>query len=174
MVNIVSVCLRATALAATVVLAGGIGLAQKGATEYHPVVVTEKRPPQVEGAVGGFSVSQDRFNEALQQAEVSLHASPPRYAEAEKAYHVAIAANRLDARAYFGLGYIYSAQQRYADALEPYQRAVEIEPRMPEAHFNLALTYLRLHNKEEAFKQLQILKKTKPDFASMLQQEINK
>jgi tetratricopeptide (TPR) repeat protein len=170
------VFLRAAAVAITVLVLGQVGvLAQTRSAEYRPAYVKETNNTEKPGAAlfGDSTSSSDRVVQALQHAQAFLQASPPRYAEAEKAYRVAIGANRQDARAYFGLGYVYSAQRRYADALEPYKRAVELDPRMPEAHFNLALVYSRLHKKEEALKQVQILKKMKPDLVNILQQEIN-
>jgi tetratricopeptide (TPR) repeat protein len=172
------VFLRAAAMAITVIVLGQVGVqAQTRSTEYRPpVYVRETKGPEQTGAAlfGDTGSSNDRLTQALRQAQAALQASPPRYAEAEHAYRVAIAAKRMDARAYFGLGYLYSAQQRYGAALEPYQRAVEIEPRMAEAHFNLALVYLRLKNKEAALKELNILKKLKPALASQIEQQINK
>jgi tetratricopeptide (TPR) repeat protein len=174
--NTVSACFRTAALAVTVVVLGGASvLAQGGLKDYRAAYVTQVRengPRNATGvALGGINrVSNDRLREALLQAQAALHASPPRYAEAEQAYRVAIAADHRDVSAVFGLGYVYSTQQRNAEALELYKRAIDLDPWMPEAHFNLALVYLRLHNKEEALKQLNVLKKLKPDLANMVKQ----
>lgn len=177
--NAVSACLRSGALVVTVVVLGGASaLAQQG-KEYLPLnagYVKETGPAEATGAASSqfTSSANNRLKDALQQAQAALQASPPRYAQAERAYRVAIAADRRNVSAHFGLGYVYARQQRYAEALEPYKRAIDLDPWMPEAHFNLALVYLRLNNKEEALKQLTILKKLKSDLASKIERQINK
>lgn len=62
-----------------------------------------------------------------------------KFAEAEKYYVDAIAADREYALAQFNLGNLYDEQGRVGEALEHYRQALHLNANYADAHFNLAL-----------------------------------
>jgi tetratricopeptide (TPR) repeat protein len=88
-----------------------------------------------------------------------------KFAEAERYYRRAIAADPAYPLAQFNLGNLYDEQGRFADALEHYRCALRLNPQYADAHFNLALlsersgdalkavhhwkTYLKLDNSSQ-------------------------
>lgn len=61
------------------------------------------------------------------------------FAEAEKFYRDAVAADRDYPLAQFNLGNLYDEQGRLEEAFLHYRRALELSPAYADAHFNLAL-----------------------------------
>jgi tetratricopeptide (TPR) repeat protein len=88
-----------------------------------------------------------------------------KFAEAERYYRRAIAADPSYPLAQFNLGNLFDEQGRFADALEHYRCALRLNPQYADAHFNLALlsersgdalkavhhwkTYLKLDNSSQ-------------------------
>jgi tetratricopeptide (TPR) repeat protein len=62
-----------------------------------------------------------------------------KYAEAEKYYRDAIAADSAYPLAQFNLGNLYDEQGRIPEAMEHYRAALHLNPQYADAHFNLAL-----------------------------------
>jgi tetratricopeptide (TPR) repeat protein len=52
--------------------------------------------------------------------------------EAQRAFHTALQLNPMDARAYWMLGFLYSAMQQPAQATQCYQHAQQIQPNVPQ------------------------------------------
>jgi tetratricopeptide (TPR) repeat protein len=94
---------------------------------------------------------------AMIEGNPAFSASPPRFADAEKAYLRAAKLDPKSAKAYVGLRVVYGAQN-YADKAKiAFEKAVELKPKYAEAHCNLALIYSAIGKKTEALEQLQIL-----------------
>ena len=62
-----------------------------------------------------------------------------KFAEAERYYLDAIAADPAYPLAQFNLGNLYDEQGRIVEALDHYRKALHLNPRYADAHFNLAL-----------------------------------
>lgn len=62
-----------------------------------------------------------------------------RFAEAEKYYRQAVAADPSYPLARFNLGNLYDEMGRSAEAMEHYRLALQLNPQYADAHFNLAL-----------------------------------
>ncbi len=67
-----------------------------------------------------------------------------KFAEAEKFYQDAIAADPDYPLAQFNLGNLFDEQGRLADAMLHYRRALQLNPNYADAHFNIALLYERM------------------------------
>ncbi len=179
-----SICLRTAALAISqlCVLAGaGASLYVQGQVTdppyihtYHEETIRDPRfGPGNSGGGIGSPASSTPLTRALEQAESALKASPPRYADAERAYLKATYFDARDARAYVGLGRMYVAQNLFTNAVNSYKKAIEIRPKLALVHYNLALVYFRLNNKEEALKEQKILERLKSPLAKSLEAAIN-
>lgn len=66
----------------------------------------------------------DEVEDALSLANSARDDNPPRYADAERAYKLAIKLNSNDPRPYQGLGNIYFDQKRFEDAAKSYKAAL--------------------------------------------------
>jgi tetratricopeptide (TPR) repeat protein len=75
--------------------------------------------------------TEEKFEEALADGNDARDAR--KYAAAEAAYRNALKLKPRDARAYYGLGNVFTDQQRWEDAEKVYRQAVEITPNNPEA-----------------------------------------
>ena len=62
-----------------------------------------------------------------------------RFAEAEKFYRDAIAADPAYPLAQFNLGNLYDEQGRLSEAMDHYRKALQLNPQYADAHFNIAL-----------------------------------
>jgi Flp pilus assembly protein TadD len=109
----------------------------------------------------------------LDAAETALSASPRRYNEAESAYRFVIHADPKDLRGYFGLARVLSDRLKFSDAVEVYKRAAAVAPAVPEVRFNLGLLYIHLHDKENALKQVRVLRRLQSILATVLMKNIN-
>jgi tetratricopeptide (TPR) repeat protein len=67
-----------------------------------------------------------------------------KFAEAEKHYQDAIAADPDYPLAQFNLGNLFDEQGRLTDAMAHYRRALELNPNYADAHFNVALLHERM------------------------------
>lgn len=73
---------------------------------------------------------EEKFEDALADGNDARDAR--KFAAAEAAYRNALKLKPRDARAYYGLGNVFTDQQRWEDAEKIYRQAVEITPNSPE------------------------------------------
>jgi tetratricopeptide (TPR) repeat protein len=111
---------------------------------------------------------------ALIEGNQAFSATPPRYADAEKAYLRAAKLEPKAAKAYVGLGVVYAAQNYAEKAKTAFEKAVEVKPKYAEAHFNLALIYSAIGKKTEALEQLRILQGLDAALAKRLAEMVSK
>jgi tetratricopeptide (TPR) repeat protein len=77
---------------------------------------------------------------ALALGNAARDSNPPRYADAEQAYNLALGLDPEDARAHVGLGNTYFDQKRYSEAEASFTRAIQLDPQDHDAHVALAYT----------------------------------
>ena len=114
----------ALSLAAALAAGGLVAVAQTKTTVRHhrEAVVENPVSPQVE------------------QAEAAIEKND--YAAAEPLLSQAVAANPKDHRAWYDLGFVYSATQRGAEAIAAYRKAVAAKPDVFESNLALGLALL--------------------------------
>jgi Tfp pilus assembly protein PilF len=95
----------------------------------------------------------------VEQAEAAL--DKQQYAEAEKLLLKAVEAEPADYRAWFNLGYLYTATDRRQEAVHAYRRAVEAKPDVFESNLNLGLL-LAAQGQPEAARYLRAATGLKP------------
>ncbi len=104
-------------------------------------------------------VADDQFPPELRQAEDALDKKD--YATAQKLLTALTAKDPKSYRAWFDLGFLYTAQERADDSISAYRKAVTAQPDVFESNLNLGLMLARTHNQEaESF--LRAATKLKP------------
>lgn len=101
----------------------------------------EETGAPIEDAVDAYHKVLE-FNPSAAGALVNLgtiYYRQRKFAEAEKYYIDAIAADPEYALAQFNLGNLFDEQGRVAEALDHYRQALALNPNYADAHFNLAL-----------------------------------
>ena len=88
-----------------------------------------------------------RVAEALETGNIARDSNPPRYADAEMAYKLAIGIDPTDARPFIGLGNTFFDQKRFPEAETSFRRAIELDPQNADAFIALAFT----NNAEEHY-----------------------
>jgi tetratricopeptide (TPR) repeat protein len=91
-------------------------------------------------------VTDEQFPPELRQAEEALDKKD--YATSEKLLHTLIAKNPNSYRAWFDLGFLYTAQERTDDSIAAYRKAVAAKPDVFESNLNLGLMLARTHQQE--------------------------
>ena len=74
--------------------------------------------------------------------------------------------------AHFQLAVAYGYLDRYEQAAAEYKEVLKSNPKDDWSRYSLALIYMSLHNKPAAFEQYEILRKTDPDKATEVLQEL--
>jgi tetratricopeptide (TPR) repeat protein len=126
-----------------------LGLACAGrvfAQESKPTVRHHRVP--VEGA-----------SAAIASAEAAIESKD--YAAAERALNQAVKQEPTNYRAWFDLGFVYTALNRDSDAIAAYRNSVAADPTVFESNFNLGLMLART-NQPEAAKYLRAATQLKP------------
>ena len=77
---------------------------------------------------------------ALELGNAARDSKPPRYADAEQAYKLAMQLDPEDARAFVGLGNTYFDQRRFPEAETAFVRATQLDPQDADALVALAYT----------------------------------
>ena len=115
-------------------LGGGAGIfrpknpeAKRNANPSKPVA----RPTRPNPARPNPAEIEEKFEEALAGGNDARDAR--KFAEAESSYRAALRLKPHDARAYYGLGNVFTDQQRWEDAEKIYRQAVEMAANDPEA-----------------------------------------
>ncbi|MBI5665457.1 MAG: tetratricopeptide repeat protein, partial [Nitrospirae bacterium] len=93
--------------------------------------------------------------------------------EAAEAYEHVIIINPRDSDAFLNLGIAYGESGMHAKAIETFKKVLEITPDAAGAHYNIAISSLRLNDRESALKEYEILKGLDPQIAEKLQSEIS-
>jgi tetratricopeptide (TPR) repeat protein len=91
-------------------------------------------------------VADDQFPPELRQAEDALNNKD--YATAEKLLDTLTARDPKAYRAWFDLGFVYTAQGRDEQSVAAYRQAVAAKPDVFESNLNLGLMLARTHNQE--------------------------
>jgi tetratricopeptide (TPR) repeat protein len=91
-------------------------------------------------------VADDQFPPELRQAEDALNQKD--YATAEKFLGTLTARDPQAYRAWFDLGFVYTAQGRADESVAAYRKAVAAKPDVFESNLNLGLMLARTHNQE--------------------------
>ncbi len=112
--------------------------------------IPRKRPP-----------AEAPSTSSAQQAEAAIEKGD--YAKAEALLQKAVADNPKDDRAWYYLGYVYSATERRDKAIEAYKRAVDANPKFFEATLNLGIALASAGNQVDAAKYLRAATSLKPD-----------
>ncbi|MEE8219654.1 MAG: tetratricopeptide repeat protein, partial [bacterium] len=76
--------------------------------------------------------------------------------KAMEAFKRAVKINPRDAKAHYGLGYIYDEKGMLNEAIGEFKKAIEINPNEGRAHYNLGVIYEKKGMKEEAERELAI------------------
>jgi superkiller protein 3 len=86
------------------------------------------------------------------------------FAAAADALKQAVAAQPNLTRAWFNLGYAYTALHKYEEAIAAYRKAVELEPNLFEARLNLGILLFQRDNPQGALEHLEKAATLKPDY----------
>lgn len=89
---------------------------------------------------------------ALELGNTARDSDPPRHADAERAYKLAMELDPEDARTHIGLGNTYFDQKRYPEAETAFRRAVQLDPEDSDAFVSLAYVSNAQERYEEAEK----------------------
>lgn len=130
-------------------ISGGAGEGVK-----RPVENTPKRRPKstpqpkstkktTKTSAGASQAKVDlskQVDAALELGNSARDSIPPRYADAEQAYKLAMGLDPEDARAYVGLGNTYFDQKRFPEAEGAFVRASQLDPQASDALVALAYT----------------------------------
>lgn len=87
---------------------------------------------------------------ALELGNSARDSNPPRYADAEQAYKLAMGLDPEDARPYVGLGNTYFDQKHFPEAETAFIRATQLDPQDSDALVALAYTYNAQERYEDA------------------------
>ncbi|MBX2945602.1 MAG: tetratricopeptide repeat protein [Cyclobacteriaceae bacterium] len=85
------------------------------------------------------------------------------YPLAHKNYEEALRLDSCYADALNNLGTVYFRQKQYAEALQYYSTAIGCKPGFLNAHFNRANTFYELGKPDDALRDIQYIKREKPD-----------
>lgn len=96
----------------------------------------------------------------INQAETAMQQND--FAAAEAALQKVVAAKPDDYRAWFDLGYVYSATQRNSDAINAYQKSLQAKPDVFETNLDLGLLFAKQGQDAEAAKYLKAATQLKP------------
>jgi len=96
-----------------------------------------------------------QVDSALELGNAARDNNPPRYADAERAYRLALELDPQESRAYVGLGNTFFDQRRYADAEAAFRRATELDPEDADAFVSLAYSSNAQERYEDAEKSAQ-------------------
>lgn len=94
------------------------------------------------------------------------------YEPAAEAYRQAVQLNPKSVSAHYQLAIAYDYLRRYEDAAAEYKEAIKLNPKDVDSHYSLALVYMSLHNRQAAFEESEIVRRTDPEMASDLLKEI--
>jgi superkiller protein 3 len=86
------------------------------------------------------------------------------FASAADALKQVVAAQPDLTRAWFSLGYAYTALHKYEEAIAAYRKAVELEPNLFEARLNLGILLIQLNNPQSALEHLERAATLKPGY----------
>lgn len=100
---------------------------------------------------------------AIELGNAQRDVKPPRYAEAERAYHLAEKINPQDARPKALLGDVYFEQQRFAEAEAMLRRAVALDPADAISYVRLSYMFSKLGRFDEADETARLIQALKPD-----------
>lgn len=116
-------------------LGGGAGLFRPKNPEAkrvgNPAKPVATKPTKPNPARPNPAEIEEKFEDALADGNDARDAR--KFAAAEAAYRNALKLKPRDARAYYGLGNVFTDQQRWEDAEKIYRQAVEITPNNAEA-----------------------------------------
>jgi tetratricopeptide (TPR) repeat protein len=104
-------------------------------------------------------VAEPSVAPAVQRAEAAIDKAD--YAAAEQALNEALKQAPNDYRAWFDLGFVYTAMKRDAEAIEAYRKSVAADPKVFESNLNLGLMLAR-GKSPEAEKYLRAATELKP------------
>jgi len=162
------------------VLAQGGGAGNPGSKERiiitrqdDPLARDPMRPNEHERQIA-MRGAHSEIEVRLKAGNEARAATPPRYAEAEKAYLRVIELNPKEARAFLGLGNVYAAQNRVNETIEALVSAARLKPKMAEAHFNLGMVYWATGKKEESLKCHAALQELNKELAKKLKEFMDK
>lgn len=96
-----------------------------------------------------------QVDSALELGNAARDSNPPRYADAERAYRLALELDPQESRAYVGLGNTFFDQRRYPEAEAAFRRATELDPEDADAFVALAYTANAQEHYEDAEKSAQ-------------------
>jgi hypothetical protein len=60
------------------------------------------------------------------------------------------------------------------NSVKAFKRIISLRPESPRAHHNVAVTFIRKHDKDAAFKEYEVLRGLDTDMAERLLKEINR
>jgi len=107
----------------------------KSTTQPKPTKRATKSNPATSQAKADLNKQVDA---ALELGNTARDSNPPRYADAEQAYRLAMGLDPQDPRAYVGLGNTFFDQKRYQEAEAAFVRASELDPENSDALIALA------------------------------------
>lgn len=102
----------------------------------------------------------------------NAHVYAREYEPSVVAYKQAIQLNPENGTAHYQLAIAYDYLQRFEDAAAEYKQTIELDPDDEYSRYALAMIYVSLHNKRAALEQYEILRKTNPDLAAELKEEM--
>jgi tetratricopeptide (TPR) repeat protein len=104
-------------------------------------------------------VQESNVGTLIARAEAAIDKKD--YATAEQALREAVKQNPNDYRAWFDLGFVYTATKRDAEAIDAYRKSIAANPQIFESNLNLGLMLARI-NDPEAEKYLRAATELKP------------
>jgi tetratricopeptide (TPR) repeat protein len=134
-----------------------VGLALSASAEQKPAQSGSKA-----GTKRAPATRETALPAELQKAEEAI--SRRDYATAEPLLLQEIKNNPQDFRAYYDLGFVYSATNRREQAIEAYKKALSIDDTLAQAHGALGSLLLSAGQPEEAITHLQRAAQLKPSF----------
>lgn len=136
----------------TILTVVGIALLGTGVLPAY----AQKKPP-----VRKRPATEQPAPSAVQKAEVAIEKAD--FATAEALLQRAVADTPKDDRAWYYLGYVYSATERREKAAEAYRKAVDANPKFFEATLNLGLAMASAGDASSAARYLRTATTLKPD-----------
>lgn len=101
---------------------------------------TKRNPKSTAGTSQAKVDVSKQVDAALELGNNARDSNPPRFADAEQAYKLAMGLDPEDARAYVGLGNTYFDQKRYSEAEVAFTHATQLDPDDSDALVALAYT----------------------------------